>query len=56
MNPLKKAQIVDLKADEVFTKIFYKYANFVNIFSIKLVVKLLKYIKINNHAIELVDN
>ncbi len=35
---------------------FSKYANFVDVFSPKLVADFPKHIKINNHAIELVDD
>ena len=45
-----------LKINKVFTIVFIKYSNFINIFSSKLVFKLLKYIKINNHKIKLVNN
>ena len=45
-----------MKADEAFFEVFSKYANFIDVFSPKLTVELLEYIKINNHAIKLVDN
>ena len=54
--PLKKAQIVYLKVNKAPTKVFSKYANFVDVFLPKLVAKLLKYIKIKNHAIKLIDD
>ena len=53
---LRKAQIAYLKADKTFTKIPSKYADFVDVFSPKSVVELPKYIRINDHAIKLVDN
>ena len=56
MHLLKKAQIAYLKADKAFTKISSEYANFRNIFSLKLVIKLLKNIEINNHVIKLIDD
>ena len=56
IHPLKKAKIAHLKADEVSTKVSSKYTNFVDIFLPKLVVEFLKYMKINNHTIELVNN
>ena len=56
MHPLKKAQIAYLKADEALTKVLNKYADFIDVFLPKLVVKLPKYMKINNHAIKLVDD
>ena len=56
MYPLKKAQIAYLKVDEALIKVFNKYANFANVFSLKLVIKLLKYIRINNNTIKLVKD
>ena len=53
---LKKAQIVYLKADKASTKVLSKYANFVDVFSPKLAVKLSKYTRIRDYAIKLVDN
>lgn len=53
---LKRAKIAHLKVDEVFTKVFGKYVDFVDNFSRKLAVELLEHIKINNYAIELIDN
>ena len=52
----KKAQIAHLKADKVLIKVLSKYADFVNIFSLKLAAELLEHMGINNHAIELVDD
>ena len=45
-----------LKVDKALIKVFSKYINFVKVFLLKLALKLLKYIRINNHAIKLVDN
>ncbi len=56
MHPLKRAQIAHLKVDEASIKVPSKYADFVDIFSPNLAVELLKHTKINNHAIELVDD
>ena len=56
VHPSKKAQIAYLKADKVSIKVSSKYADFVDIFSPKLAVKLLEYTGINNYAIKLVDN
>ena len=56
MHPLKRAQIAHLKTDETSTKVPSKYADFTNVFSLKLAIKLSKHTKINNHTIELVDN
>lgn len=52
----KSAQIAQLKADEALTKVFNKYVNFIDIFLPKLAVKHPEYMRINNHAIELVDD
>ena len=56
MHPLKKASIAHLKVDKALIQVFSKYADFIDIFLLKLVAKLLKYIKINNHIIKLVNN
>ena len=56
MHPLKRAQIAHLKADEATTKVLSKYADFADVFFPKSATKLLKYMRINNHAIELVDD
>ncbi len=56
VNLLKRAQIVYLKVDEAFTKISSKYADFVDIFLSKLVIKIPKHTKINDHTIKLVDD
>ena len=56
MHPLKKAQIVYLKASKAPTKVSNEYVNFANVFSPKLAIKLVKYIKINDHTIELIDD
>ena len=42
-----------MKADKAFTFVLSKYTNFADIFSKDLVAKLLEYIKINNHTINL---
>ena len=52
----KKAQIAYLKADKAFIKALIKYANFADVFSPKLATELSVYTKINNYAIELIDN
>ena len=54
--PLRKAQIAHLKADETPTKVLSEYADFADLFSPKLAVKLSKHTGINDHAIELEDN
>ena len=56
MHPSKKAQIAYLKADKAPTKVLNKYADFADVFLPKLLAKLLKHTRINNHAIELVDD
>ncbi len=47
MHPSQKAQIVHLKANKAFTKVFSKYANFVVVFLPKLAAELSKYTGIN---------
>ncbi len=56
MYPSKKAQIAHLKIDEAFIEVFSKYADFADIFLLKLVIELLKHININDPTIELIDN
>ena len=56
MHPSKRAQIAYLKADETLTKVPSKYADFADVFCSKLAVELLKYMRINDHTIELVDD
>ena len=56
MHLSKRAQIAYLKADEAFTKVSSKYADFADVFLLKLVAKLLKHTGINDYAIELVDD
>ncbi len=56
MHPSKSAQITHLKADEASSKVPSKYADFTNIFSLKLAIELPEYIEINDYAIELVDD
>lgn len=50
------AQITCLKANKVFTSVPSKYANFADVFSENLAAKLPKHTKINNHAINLVED
>ena len=45
-----------MKIDKASIKVFSKYANVANIFLLKLAIELLKYIEINNHALDLVNN
>ena len=56
MHLSKKAQIAHLKIDKALTKVSSKYTNFLDIFLPKLDAKLLEYMVINNHVIELVDD
>ena len=56
MHFLNRVQIAHLKVNEALIKVFSKYANFTNIFLLKLIVELSKYMGINNYIIKLVDN
>ncbi len=56
MHPSRGAQIAHLKADEALSKVPSKYADFGDIFFLKLAVKLPKYTEINDYTIELVDD
>ena len=56
VHPSRRAQIAHLKADEAPTKVPSEYADFADIFSLKLAVELPKHTGINNHAIKLVDD
>lgn len=48
MDALKTAKIANLNMNGVLVKILSKYADFVDVFSPKLVVELPKYTEINN--------
>lgn len=56
MYPSSQAYIALLEADEVFSTILFEYTNFATISSLDLVVKVPEYIRINDYAIELIDN
>ena len=56
VHPSCRAQIAALVANEASTLIPTKYSDFADVFSLELASELPKYTKINNHAIELVDN
>ncbi len=56
MHPSKKVQIAHLKADKASTKVLSKYVNFANVFLSKFAVELSEHSRINNYAIELVDD
>ncbi len=45
-----------MKVDEAFIKVFSKYADFIDVFSPKLAIELSEHMRINDHAIELVDD
>ena len=52
---LCKPQIFGLIAEEAFIKIFDKYIDFADVFSLDLAFKLPKHTEISNHAIKLVN-
>ena len=56
VHSLRKIQIAQLKVDDTFTKVFSKYANFVDVFPPKLAAKFSKYTRINDYAIKLIDD
>lgn len=56
VHPFYKTRIASLKADKTLISVLSKYTAFVNIFSKDLVVKLLKYIRINNYTINLIED
>ena len=41
---------------EALIEVSYKYANFANIFSSRLTIKLPKYMSINDYTIKLIDD
>ncbi len=53
---LRKAQIAYLKADEVPIEELSKYVDFIDVFSLKLVIKLSEYVRSNDHVIKLIDD
>ena len=53
---LRRVKVAYLKVDEAPTKVSSKYADFIDVFFLKLIIQLPKYIEINNYAIKLVDN
>lgn len=56
MQPLKKAQIVNRKRDEVSVQVSSDYANFTDVFCRKLALKLFIYKEINIHTTEIVND
>ena len=55
VHPFRRSQISGLIAKKALIKIYDKYINFVDVFSLDLASKLSKHTRIDNHAIELVD-
>ncbi len=56
VHPSRRAPIAHLKVDEAPSEMLSEYADFADVFSPKLAVELPEHTRINNHAIELVDN
>ena len=55
VHPSRKAQISGLIAEEAPTKVPVEYSDFADVFSLDLASKLSEHIRINHHAIELLD-
>lgn len=51
-----KANIVSLKTDDIFITILSKDTNFIDIFPLDLIIKLLGHTLFNNHTINLIDS
>ena len=56
IHPSYKSLAIGFIAKKAFIKVFAKYANFLDMFSLNLIYKFLKYTRINNHAIKLLDS
>lgn len=56
VNLFHRLQIAYLITKKTIKKVFFKYANFADIFSSHLVYKLPEHTEINNHAIKLVNS
>ncbi len=56
MYPSRISQIAHLNPDKPLTEVPNEYIDFADIFLPKLAIKLLEHTRINNHAIELVDD
>ncbi len=56
VHPSKKAQIAHLKVDKVPFKGPSEYADFAEVYTLKLAIELLEHMEINDYTIELVDN
>lgn len=52
---IHRAQLAVFFAGNAHIVIFFKYADFADVFTSEFVVKLLKYIRINNYLIDLVN-
>lgn len=56
VHSLHQVQIAQQKVDEAFIAILSEYADFLDIFSLDLTVKLQEHTGINNHVIKLIDD
>ena len=56
VHPSCRAQIAALVANEALTSILTEYSDFADVFSLELATELPEHIRINDHAIKLVDN
>ena len=56
INSSKNAQIAHSKVDNAITKVPSRDTDFADVFLSKLAVELLKYTRINDYPIEVVDN
>ena len=53
---MRRAQIAHLKADKIASKVPSEYADFADVFSSKLAIKLQEHTEINDYVIELVSD
>ena len=53
IQPMWKASIISLSITKIPKNVFAKYLDFIDIFSKKLVTKLLKHLGLNKYAIDL---
>ena len=56
LYPLKKVQKAQLKVNKMPIKVLHKYIDFIDVFLSKLSAKLFEHTRINNHAIQLIDD
>lgn len=56
VHPSIRALIAHLKVDETHVKVLSKYADFANVFLLKLAAEPPKHTRINDHVIEFVDD